>query len=124
MAYISTQGPLDETVEDFWLMIWQQCVLSIAMTTKVVEQRKLKCSQYWPLEEGQVLEIPNLFTIKNTNVEELGDYRITKLTMTHIPVSILKWLFLDILIEIKKKFLKYRKRNKKSIFLRNDFRII
>lgn len=86
-------------------MIWQQCVLSIAMTTKVVEQRKLKCAQYWPLEEGQVLEIPNLFTIKNTNVEELGDYRITKLTMTHIPVSILKWLFLELLIEIKKMFL-------------------
>jgi tyrosine-protein phosphatase non-receptor type 9 len=87
-AYISTQGPLDETVEDFWLMIWQQNVLSIAMTTKVIEQRKLKCAQYWPLEEGQVLEIPNLFTIKNTNVQELGDYRITKLTMTHLPVNI------------------------------------
>lgn len=56
-AYISTQGPLDETTEDFWRMIWQQQVLVIAMTTKCIEQRKLKCAQYWPQEEGEHKQI-------------------------------------------------------------------
>lgn len=56
-AYISTQGPLDETIEDFWRMIWQQSVLVIAMTTKCFEQRKLKCAQYWPLKAGERMQI-------------------------------------------------------------------
>ena len=85
-AYISTQGPLEETIEDFWLMIWQQTVLSIAMTTKVVESKKLKCEQYWPLEKDQSFKIGGIFEIKNTDVEDLGDYKITKLTIKHLPV--------------------------------------
>lgn len=62
-AYISTQGPLEETIEDFWRMIWQQSVLVIAMTTKCYEQKKLKCAQYWPLEKGERMQIgkpPNI----------------------------------------------------------------
>lgn len=84
-AYISTQGPLDDTVEDFWRMIWQQVVLVIAMTTKVIEQRKLKCAQYWPLESGESLRIEDLFEIKNTSVQDLGDYRVSKLLIKHLP---------------------------------------
>lgn len=84
-AYISTQGPLDETVEDFWRMIWQEYVLVIAMTTKVIEQRKLKCAQYWPLDQDEVLRIEDLFEIKNDAVENLDDYRVTKLTIKHLP---------------------------------------
>lgn len=33
-AYICCQGPLDKTVNDFWLMVWQQEVRLILMTTK------------------------------------------------------------------------------------------
>jgi len=86
-AFINAQGPLDETVEEFWLMIWQQLTLVIAMTTKVLEQRKLKCSQYWPLEIGQSLKIENLFEILNTQVQDLGDYRVTNLTIKHLPTG-------------------------------------
>lgn len=85
-AYISTQGPLDETVEDFWLMIWQQMTLVIAMTTKVIEQRKLKCSQYWPAEVGQTFNI-DLFDITNLEVEDLGDYKTTKLSIKHLATG-------------------------------------
>ena len=86
-AYICTQGPLEETVGDFWLMIWQQSVLTIAMTTKVIEQRKLKCAQYWPLEKDDVLEIDD-FVIKNKDIEDLGDFKMTKLAITHLPVNL------------------------------------
>ena len=83
-AYISTQGPLDETVEDFWRMVWQECVLVIAMTTKVIEQRKLKCSQYWPLEQNEKMRVADLFEIANCEVHDLDDYRVSKLAMRNL----------------------------------------
>lgn len=33
-AYICCQGPLDKTVNDFWLMVWENNVRLILMTTK------------------------------------------------------------------------------------------
>lgn len=86
-AYISTQGPLDETVEDFWRMIWQQSVLVIAMTTKCYEQRKLKCAQYWPLEKGERMPIGDSFEITNLYVSDLEDYRVTKLELRHLATN-------------------------------------
>lgn len=80
-AYISTQGPLDETCEDFWRMVWQEQVLVIAMTTKVIEQRKIKCAQYWPLESGERMRLGDWLEIKNIEVEDLDDYRVSKLSL-------------------------------------------
>jgi len=85
-AYISTQGPLDETISDFWCMIWEQCVLVIVMTTKVIEQNRIKCAQYWPLVKGEILKIESLFEITNLQVEDLGDFKLTKLAIKHLPV--------------------------------------
>ena len=85
-AYISTQGPLDETVDDFWRMVWQESVLVIAMTTKVIEQRKIKCAQYWPLDEGETMQIDNdSFEIRNERVDDLDDYRVSRLILKHSP---------------------------------------
>lgn len=83
-AYISTQGPLYETVKDFWSMVWQETTLVIAMTTKVIEQKKLKCYQYWPLEKGESMQIENLFEIENEEVYDLNDYRVTKLIIKNL----------------------------------------
>ena len=47
-----TQGPLAQTVADFWQMIWEQKVLVIVMTTRTVEKHKNKCGQYWPDDVG------------------------------------------------------------------------
>ncbi|KAL4234107.1 Tyrosine-protein phosphatase non-receptor type 2 [Mactra antiquata] len=49
--YILSQGPLEHTTAQFWQMIWEQQCKAIIMLNKVVENRTLKCHQYWPLGE-------------------------------------------------------------------------
>ncbi|CAI4222474.1 unnamed protein product [Auanema sp. JU1783] len=46
--YISAQGCLDNTVVDFWRMIWQENSRVIVMTTRENELGKSKCYRYWP----------------------------------------------------------------------------
>ncbi|CAJ0948881.1 unnamed protein product, partial [Mesorhabditis belari] len=46
--FICTQGPLDNTLIDFWHMIIQEETDSIIMLCNVIEKGLLKCAQYWP----------------------------------------------------------------------------
>ncbi|XP_028917137.1 receptor-type tyrosine-protein phosphatase epsilon isoform X3 [Ornithorhynchus anatinus] len=46
--FIAAQGPKQETVNDFWRMIWEQKSATVVMLTNLKERKEEKCFQYWP----------------------------------------------------------------------------
>lgn len=76
--YIATQGPLANTVVDFWRMVQQESSNLIVMLTTVLERGRIKCHQYWP-DEGDQLELTPTFSVKclreETDVTECFVFR-------------------------------------------------
>ncbi|KAG8593564.1 hypothetical protein GDO81_000878 [Engystomops pustulosus] len=79
-AYIATQGPLPKTYDDFWRMVWEQRVLIIVMTTRVIERGRIKCGQYWPLEAGRS-EDSGHFVIRNIHIDLFQDFKLSHLDL-------------------------------------------
>uniref|UniRef100_UPI00398F3D05 tyrosine-protein phosphatase non-receptor type 12-like isoform X2 n=1 Tax=Pristiophorus japonicus TaxID=55135 RepID=UPI00398F3D05 len=56
-SYIATQGPLANSVLDFWRMIWEYKVAIIIMACREFEMGRKKCERYWPLNGDGVLHL-------------------------------------------------------------------
>lgn len=66
-TYIACQGCMEETVADFWSMIWSENSNIIVMLTNIEEGDRPKCYQYWENSaKGKVIEYggARLFTIQ------------------------------------------------------------
>ncbi|XP_060762516.1 receptor-type tyrosine-protein phosphatase F isoform X1 [Neoarius graeffei] len=66
-AYIATQGPLPETLSDFWRMVWEQRTNTIIMMTRLEEKSRVKCDQYWPVrgtETYGMIQVTMLDTVE------------------------------------------------------------
>uniref|UniRef100_A0A8C9T2V6 protein-tyrosine-phosphatase n=1 Tax=Scleropages formosus TaxID=113540 RepID=A0A8C9T2V6_SCLFO len=51
-SYIATQGPMTNTLGDFWEMVWQEESTIIVMITEL-KDKKEKCVRYWPEHRSQ-----------------------------------------------------------------------
>ncbi|CAL4086262.1 unnamed protein product, partial [Meganyctiphanes norvegica] len=81
-TYIATQGPKninENTIEDFWRMIWQEKVSCIIMVANLVENGKVKVSIYWP--ENANLRLEEL-EITSLNHEQKVDYIVREFSIT------------------------------------------
>ncbi|XP_076151628.1 receptor-type tyrosine-protein phosphatase mu-like [Alosa pseudoharengus] len=90
--YIATQGPMQETVIDFWRMVWQENTATIVMVTNLVEVGRVKCCKYWPddtelyrdmkvtLIETQLL---SEYVIRTFAVEKRGAHEIREIRQFH-----------------------------------------
>ncbi|XP_072591910.1 receptor-type tyrosine-protein phosphatase T isoform X1 [Vulpes vulpes] len=110
--YIATQGPMQETVKDFWRMIWQENSASIVMVTNLVEVGRhpaehtvgnatlgraaspgmVKCVRYWPDDtevygdiKVSLIETEPLaeYVIRTFTVQKKGYHEIRELRLFH-----------------------------------------
>uniref|UniRef100_A0A3Q2GI88 Receptor-type tyrosine-protein phosphatase F n=1 Tax=Cyprinodon variegatus TaxID=28743 RepID=A0A3Q2GI88_CYPVA len=72
-AYIATQGPLPETLSDFWRMVWEQRANTIVMMTRLEEKSRVKCDQYWP---SRGTETYGMIQVTMLDTVELATYSV------------------------------------------------
>ncbi|RDD42874.1 Receptor-type tyrosine-protein phosphatase R [Trichoplax sp. H2] len=85
-AFIATQGPLPNTIDDFWRMAWFQNVSLIIMITKVREKNLNKCEYYWPnSDQGQVTYGEIKVTLEN--ICEREGYIVSQLKLENTKIT-------------------------------------
>ena len=86
-------GPLSKTVTDFWRLVWQEKVRTIAMVTNIKEGKTKKCEKYWP--EGGSGQRYGPFNLSLVEQLILADYTIRTIQLV---VSLWNKLFSSICI--------------------------
>ncbi|XP_038067690.1 receptor-type tyrosine-protein phosphatase epsilon-like [Patiria miniata] len=76
--FIAAQGAREDTVLDFWRMVWEQNCATIIMLTKCLENGREKCAEYWP-EEDAIMYDDIIVTLDD--VVTCADYVIRKFTL-------------------------------------------
>nr|XP_043877368.1 tyrosine-protein phosphatase non-receptor type 12 isoform X3 [Solea senegalensis] len=81
-AYIATQGPLPNTVIDFWRMNWEYNVAVIVMACREFEMGRKKCERYFPMLQDEPMSF-GPFRITCESEQARTDYNIRTLTVEH-----------------------------------------
>ncbi|XP_025943651.1 receptor-type tyrosine-protein phosphatase C isoform X3 [Apteryx rowi] len=79
-AMIATQAPLQETIADFWQMVFQRKVKVIVMLTELKEGDQELCAQYW----GEGRQTYDGIEVQMTDVNCCPSYTIRAFDVTHL----------------------------------------
>ncbi|XP_046544888.1 multiple epidermal growth factor-like domains protein 6 isoform X4 [Haliotis rubra] len=82
--YIATQGPLPNTVADFWQMVWENQCPVIVMLANIIEDQKERCHQYW--NDKGVCEFGD-WSVTCLDICQLADLTIRTLSVQKNSVS-------------------------------------
>ncbi|XP_065410458.1 receptor-type tyrosine-protein phosphatase C isoform X2 [Chrysemys picta bellii] len=77
---IATQGPLPETINDFWQMIFQRKVKVIVMLTELKQGDQQLCAQYW----GEGKQTYEGIEVEMKDVNLSSSYTIRAFDVTHV----------------------------------------
>ncbi|CAG5896457.1 unnamed protein product [Menidia menidia] len=87
-----SKGPMQETVFDFWRMVWQENTAAIVMVTNLVEVGRVKCCKYWP-DDTEIYrdikvtlietELLSEYVIRTFAVEKRGAHEIREIRQFH-----------------------------------------
>ena len=83
-AFIATQGPLPDTTDDFWRMIWEQKCATIIMLTREREVGRIKCHRYWPDSGASTFR---QFQVILHSVNEYPDYTLREFKIVDTKVG-------------------------------------
>ncbi|CAK9290595.1 unnamed protein product [Gordionus sp. m RMFG-2023] len=84
-SYIATQGPLTNTISDFWRMVWLYRIDSIVMITNLVERGKVKCDKYWPNEDVEnVVDVYGDISVKHLGTQKRAFYTVRTFEIKNI----------------------------------------
>ncbi|XP_077446303.1 receptor-type tyrosine-protein phosphatase V-like isoform X3 [Stigmatopora argus] len=77
--FICTQGPMRDTMNDFWRMVWEQNVRIIVMVTALRYKDLVLCNEYWSLQPGTVYH--GLFQVTTVARKQGPDYFISTINI-------------------------------------------
>ncbi|KXS20949.1 hypothetical protein M427DRAFT_142624 [Gonapodya prolifera JEL478] len=55
--FVCTQGPIADTVADFWQMVWQENSRLVVMLARENESGRRMCHKYWPTSDQPVMDL-------------------------------------------------------------------
>lgn len=62
--------------------------VQLCRAVRVVERGRVKCGQYWPLEEGRT-EQHGCFMVRNTHIQVFQDFKLSHLKLYNTQVGLL-----------------------------------
>lgn len=84
--FICAQGPMDNTVNDFWRMVWEQHLEMILMLTNLEEYSKTKCAKYWPDAQTGEKKFGD-FVVSHVHEKRYSDYIIRDLKLRQVSAE-------------------------------------
>lgn len=85
IAYVATQSPMQNTVNDFWQMVWEQGIALIVNLCNQEDQQNPKCAKYWPEEGSKVCGLFEIYMVSEHIWSE--DYVVRSLYLKNLSTN-------------------------------------